>query len=156
MARTTFERDKDLKRTILIVDDESINREILGFIVSHEYDVLYAENGKEALNLIHNDSFSISLILLDLLMPEMDGYEVLKILSKEDRYNHIPVIVLTSEKQAEVKSLELGAVDFITKPYDTPEVIMARISRSIELAESMQIIQATERDYLTGLFTRDY
>ena len=156
MARTTFERDKDLKRTILIVDDESINREILGFIVSHEYDVLYAENGKEALDLIHNDSFSISLILLDLLMPEMDGYEVLKILSKEDRYNHIPVIVLTAEKQAEVKSLELGAVDFITKPYDTPEVIMARISRSIELAESMQIIQATERDYLTGLFTRDY
>lgn len=156
MAKTTFERDKDLRRTVLIVDDESINREILGFMISQDYDVLYAENGKEALDLIHNDSFSISLILLDLLMPEMDGFEVLSILSKEERYKYIPVIVLTSEKEAEIKSLELGAVDFITKPYDTPELVLARIGRSIELAESMQIIQATERDYLTGLFTRDY
>ena len=156
MPRTTFERDKDLKRTILIVDDESINREILGFIIGQDYEVLYAENGKEALDLIHNDSFSISLILLDLLMPEMDGYELLHILSQEDKYKYIPVIVLTSEKEAEIKSLELGAVDFIPKPYDTPEVIMARIERSIELAESMQIIQATERDFLTGLFTKDY
>lgn len=87
------------ERTILIVDDEEINREILGNIIQSEYKVIYAENGKEALEIIQSDASAISLVLLDLLMPVMDGNEVLKAMKEEGLITDIPVIVLTSEKQ---------------------------------------------------------
>ena len=82
---------------ILIVDDEAINREILGTIIQSEYKVVYAENGKEALEKIHSMGTAISLVLLDLLMPVMDGNEVLKVMNEEGIITDIPVIVLTSE-----------------------------------------------------------
>ncbi|MBR4760396.1 MAG: EAL domain-containing protein [Lachnospiraceae bacterium] len=144
------------KKLILVVDDESINRQMLGYIVSSEYEVVYAENGVDALEKIHTFHDTLSMILLDLLMPGMDGFELLEILKSDESLRQIPVIVLTSEKAAEVKSLKLGAADFITKPYDMPEVILARIGRIIELAEDRMIIRHTERDELTGLYTKDY
>ena len=118
------------ERTILIVDDEAINREILGNIVQSEYKVIYAENGKEALDKIHSEGAAISLVLLDLLMPVMDGNAVLKAMNDEGIITDIPVIVLTSEKSSEIESLKLGAADFLTKPYDLPEVILARVRHS--------------------------
>ncbi|MBO5562075.1 MAG: response regulator, partial [Firmicutes bacterium] len=71
-------REKNIKRKVLVVDDEVVNRRLLGFIISRDYDVIYAENGVQALELIKENERTLSLILLDLLMPEMDGYEVLK------------------------------------------------------------------------------
>ncbi len=153
MGQNALIRNVDLKRRILIVDDEAINRKILGHIVSRQYDVLYAENGKEALEIVREQGSMISLVLLDLLMPVMDGFELLGILHKDPEYKRIPVIVLTSDKSAEVRSLQLGAADFIPKPYDLPDVILARIRRSIELAEDNRLLKATETDALTGLFT---
>ena len=144
------------ERTILIVDDEAINREILGNIIQSEYKVIYAENGKEALDIIHSDGASISLILLDLLMPVMDGNEVLKSMNEEGIITDIPVIVLTSEKSSEIESLKLGAADFLTKPYDLPEVILARVRHSIQLFENSKIIHATEFDKLTLLYSPDF
>ena len=143
-------------RKVLVVDDELINRRILGNILEKEYEVLYAENGKQALDLVRNNEGLISLILLDLLMPEMDGYELLDVLRNDAGLKQIPVIVLTSERDAEVRILQLGAVDFIPKPYDRPEVIMARVKRSIELYEDRNLIDATQTDTLTGLFNRDF
>ncbi len=102
--------------------------------MSSEYEVLYTENGPQALEMIKENERQLSLILLDLLMPEMDGYELLEIIKADSALRRIPVIVLTSETSAEVKSLQLGASGFITKPYDMPEVILARVRRSIELA----------------------
>ncbi len=99
---------------------------------------------------------SISLVILDLHMPEMDGYSLLEIIRADGELRRIPVIVLTSEKEAEVKSLQLGAADFIKKPYEVPEVIRARVGRSIELAEDSVIIHETERDALTGLFNKEF
>lgn len=152
----TSGREKHIRRKVLVVDDELINRTLLGFIVSRDYDVIYAENGIQALELIKENERLLSLILLDLLMPEMDGYELLEILRSDPVLRRIPVIVLTSEKSAEVKSLQLGAADFIPKPYDMPEVILARVRRSIELAEDNIIIHETETDALTGLYTKQF
>lgn len=149
-------RGKNIHRKVLIVDDEMVNRSLLGFIVSRDYDVIYAENGAQALELIKENEKTLSLIMLDLLMPEMDGYELLKLLHSDPELRRIPVIVLTSEKSAEVQSLQLGAADFIPKPYDMPEVILARVRRSIELAEDNIIINETERDSLTGLYTKSF
>ena len=145
-----------LKRTVLVVDDELINRELLGAILSRTYDVIYAENGRKAIDIVRKIPGRISLVLLDLLMPEVNGYEVLKAMQADLKLRKIPVIVLTSEKDAEVESLQLGAADFIPKPYNMPEVIMARVQRSIELAEDSDIILATETDRLTGLYNKEF
>ena len=145
-----------LRRHILIVDDEMINREILGGLLSTEYEVHFAENGEEALRILRGREHIYSLILLDLLMPVMDGFTLIDIIKNDEKLRAIPVIVMTSETDAEVKSIKLGAADFITKPYDMPEVILARCERIIELQEDKSLIHAAERDHLTGLYTKDF
>ncbi|MBQ1897409.1 MAG: EAL domain-containing protein [Lachnospiraceae bacterium] len=144
------------KRHILVADDEFINRELLENILSDEYDVLKAEDGEMAYEMIRQNRNTLSLILLDLIMPKMTGLELLSRISDEPDLKGIPVIVLTSDHDSEVESLRNGAYDFIPKPYPQPDVIKARVSRSIELAENRQIISATERDELTGLYTIEY
>ena len=145
------------KRKILVVDDEFVNRSILGNMLENDFELLYASNGKEALDIIRSEYKTLSIILLDLLMPEMDGYQLLEILSNdENNYKNIPVIILTSEKSAEIKSLQLGAVDFIPKPYDIPEVIKERIRRSIKLAEENKLITAVENDSVTSLYNKEF
>ena len=146
----------EYKRHVMIVDDEEINRLMLGNILENEYEVVYANNGQEAWDLLNGDEKDISLLLLDLLMPVMDGFELITKLKEDDELKRIPVIVMTSEKEAEVKSIKLGASDFITKPYDMPEVILARCERIIKLSEETRLIRSTEKDAVTGLFTRDY
>ena len=151
-----LERKKGLRRSILIVDDDYIAREMLGKMLNDQYEISYAENGVIALEIIRRDKLKLSLVILDLHMPEMDGYSLLKLLRSDNELRRIPVIVLTSEKGAEVESLKLGAADFIAKPFDMPEVICARVSHSIELAEDSVIIHETERDELTGLFHKEF
>ena len=146
----------DGKRHILVADDEMINREMLENIIGDEYDVLMAEDGEMAYDLIRQNRNTLSLILLDLKMPKLTGLELLPKLKEDPDLKGIPVIVLTSDQASEVESLNKGAADFIPKPYPQPDVIKARISRSIELAEDRQIIGATERDELTGLYNSEY
>lgn len=148
--------NKLFEQKVLIVDDEEINREILGNIIESEYKVDFAKDGKEALEKIHDKSNGISLVLLDILMPELSGFDVLKQLQVEGLLSEIPVIVLTSEKDSEIESLKLGAADFLTKPYDRPEVILARVRHSMELFENSRIITATEFDKLTGLYSPEF
>ena len=144
------------EHTVLIVDDEAINRELLGNILEKEYRVVFASNGKEALEIIHRDKDILSLVLLDLLMPELSGFDVLKDLKEDGLITELPVVVLTSEKSSEIESLRLGAADFLTKPYDLPEVILARVSHSIQLFENSKLIHATEFDKLTLLYSPDF
>ena len=151
-----LERKQGLHRTVLIVDDESIEREMLGAMLNDLYDVIYAPNGMIALNIIKKIKSALSLILLDLHIPKLDGYGLLKILRSNNELCRIPVIVLTSEKEAEVKCLQLGAADFISKPYEAPDVIRARVKHSIELAEDRIILLDTERDELTGLLNKEF
>ncbi len=151
-----LERKKGLHRRVLIVDDEFIEREMLGNMLCDLYEVTYAGDGEIALEIIRRDMQMISLVILDLHMPGLDGYSLLKIIRSDSELRRIPVIVLTSEKGAEVKSLQLGAADFISKPYEAPDVIRARVGHSIELAEDSIIIHETERDSLTGLFNKEF
>ena len=144
------------RRTVMVVDDEVVNRMLLGDILSSEYKVIYAENGRQALEQMQAHRQTLSLVLLDLLMPEMDGYAVLKKMHGDSLLSKIPVIVLTSEKSAEIESLQIGAADFLTKPYGLPELILARVRHSIRLAEAIKTIQVTETDSLTGLYTREF
>jgi diguanylate cyclase (GGDEF)-like protein len=151
-----LERKKGLHRKVLIVDDEFIEREMLGAMLNDLYEIGYAGNGREALDMISSEKATLSLIILDLHMPELDGYSVLEAIRADNEMRRIPVIVLTSEKEAEVKSLQLGAADFITKPYEMPDVVRARVQHAIELAEDTVIIHETERDELTGLFHKEF
>ena len=144
------------ERKVLIVDDEEINREILGNIIESKYKVDFAKDGKEALEKINDRASGISLVLLDIIMPEFSGFDVLARMKKEGTLSEIPVIVLTSEKDSEIESLRFGAADFLTKPYDSPEVILARVRHSIELFENSRIINATEFDKLTTLYTPEF
>lgn len=146
----------NIKRTVLVVDDEEINRVILGGILEDHYNVLFAENGEEALEIMEAQGPLISLVLLDLMMPVMDGFEVIELMRVNVILKEIPIIVLTSEESAEIESLQKGAADFIKKPYDMPEKILARVKRIIALYENKKLIQSTERDELTGLLTRSY
>ena len=141
-----------LRRQVLVVEDQELNRDILGMILEDHYDVLYAENGAEALDIIREHPDSLSLVLLDLMMPVMDGFEVLARMRADEQLRRIPVIVLTAEKDAELRALQLGAADFITKPFDIHEIILARVARIIELSEGRRLIRAAERDPLTGLY----
>ncbi len=142
--------------TILVVDDEAVNREMLGAILAEDYKIIYASNGTEALEIIKKQGNLISLVLLDLLMPGLSGFDVLEAMKSKGLLSKIPVIVLTSEKSAEIKSLQLGAADFLTKPYDSPKVILARVSHAIELFEDSRLINATEFDKLTSLYSPDF
>ena len=144
------------KRLVLVVDDEAINREMLGFMLADDYDVIYAADGIEALNTVRENREILSIVLLDLMMPGMNGIELLTRLKQDPDVSNIPVIVMTSDQDAEVESLSLGAIDFIPKPYPKSDVVRARVLRTIELSEDRQIISSTERDPLTGLYNRDY
>ena len=154
--RTRFNRTLDIRRTILIADDEMINRQILIHNLGRFYDTIEAATGRETLEKIREHRADLSLIMLDLNMPDGTGYDVLREMQEDVEIKRIPVIVLTSEAQAEIESLQLGAVDFLEKGKDMPEVVVARVKRSIELAEDTMIIRSTEDDELTGLYNRKY
>ena len=151
-------KSKQLTRPqlVLIVDDQEINREVLGMILEDGYELIYACDGREAMEKIKTYADSLSVVLLDLIMPEMDGFEVLKAIREDEFLNRIPVIVLTAEKDAELRALQMGAADFITKPFDMHEVILARVSRIIELSEGRQLISAAEHDRLTMLYSKNF
>ena len=144
------------RQLVLVVDDQEINRDALGIILEDDYDVLYAANGKEALALIREHQEELAIILLDLMMPVMNGFEVMEVMRSDPALSSIPVIVLTADKSAELQALEMGAYDFITKPFDVHEVILARVRRITELVDGRQLINAAETDRLTGLYTRSF
>lgn len=144
------------KRRVLIAEDELVNREMLSNILKNDFEILTAADGREALRIIEDNIAALSLVLLDLNMPVMSGQEVLRQLKSDQRYKNLPVIVLTADHDAEVESLMLGAVDFIPKPYPEVRVIFARVIRTIELFEDRELIRATERDTVTGLYNKEY
>lgn len=145
-----------VKRHLLIVDDEAINREILEIGLSGGYDLIFSADGYEALEQMHAHKDNLALTLLDLLMPRLSGIEVLKAMKNDDELREIPVIVMTADQEAELECMNLGAMDFIPKPYPKWEIVRARVNKCIELSEDRDIIRATERDSLSSLFNADY
>lgn len=147
---------KNRKKPVLIVEDDFVNRELLNAYLQQDYEILCAETAEEALRIIHGNSETLSLVLLDLNLPGMKGLDLLREIKKDIDLSRIPVIVLTSDTESEVDSLNAGASDFIPKPYPRHEIILARVRRSIELSENKDLIRWTERDQLTGLYNREY
>ena len=145
----------ELKKTILIVDDEEINREIMSAILENDFNVLQADDGRLALDMLSKGEQKIDLVLLDIFMP-MDGREVLKIRQQDPSLKKIPFIVCTSDKDIEEECFHLGVNDFIKKPYENPDIIVARIKRMIELYEDRSILKDVERDKLTSLLNREF
>lgn len=123
-----------IKRTILIVDDMEINRAILCEMFYKEYDVLEASNGKEALNCIFEKQTQIDIVLLDIVMPELDGFGVLKELHVQGLLEHIPVIMITAENSENVmkKGYALGVADIINKPFN-PDIVRRRVKNILAL-----------------------
>ena len=99
-------RTKGLHRTVLIVDDELIEREMLGAILCDYYEIIYTDNGESALEIIKREKLTLSLVLLDLHIPKLDGFSLLKIIRSDSELWRIPVIMLTAEKEAEVSANE--------------------------------------------------
>jgi len=119
---------------ILIVDDDLNNLQVLSdTLMTQGYDVLGARSGAKALDFIENDP--PDLVLLDVRMPEMDGYEVCKRLKADRRYAHLPVIFLSALQASEdrVRGFEAGGVDFISKPFQREEVLV-RVNTHITLS----------------------
>ncbi len=118
--------------TILIVEDSAINRKILRGILESDYEIVEAENGEVALNILREGK-KIDFIILDLMMPVMDGLEFLKAIKQDERFDNIPLIVNShaDDQENEFKALELGADDFIAKPYN-PKVAKRRIANLID------------------------
>lgn len=121
-------------KKILIVDDAEMNRMMLSEILKKEYQIIEAENGKEAVAALNDFDTEIDLVLLDIVMPEMDGIEVLKIMKKNGWLSGIPVIMISSEMNSDIihKAYELGANDFITRPFDV-YVVQKRCRNMIDL-----------------------
>lgn len=145
------------QKQILIVEDNQLNREILREILSVEYRVLEAANGQEAFDILANHKEEISLILLDVVMPVMDGYTFLDILKEDDELSLIPVIVTTqsNSENDEISALEHGATDFVPKPYRS-RVIIHRVASIIKLRETAAIINQLQYDRLTGLYSKEF
>ena len=133
-----------------------MNREIMGDLLQDEYDLLYASDGVEALEVLRSHKDDIDLVLLDLQMPNMNGREVIAQMQIDEELMSIPVIFLTVDQAAELDCLRSGAMDFIPKPYPDIEIVRARIEKCIELSEDRELIRYTERDKLTGLLNKDY
>lgn len=145
------------KRTILIVDDERVNRRILMKLLQDEYSTMEAENGKQAIEMLERHAGEISAVVLDIVMPVMDGYAVLEAMQKNAELSRIPVIV-SSQKESdadEIKALSIGAQDFIAKPYKV-EIVRRRLGNMIKLRETAALINRAERDDLTGLYNKQF
>ena len=144
------------RRRILVVEDEFINQEILKSLIGEAYEVVPAYTGAEAMELVRTQHETLSLILLDLNLPDIQGLELLRRIREDAAFSRLPVIVMTADSEAEVESLTLGAIDFIPKPYPQQKVILARVRRTIELSEDRDILRWTERDHLTGLYNKEF
>ena len=145
------------KRKVLVIEDNEINREILTDMLSEYYTVLQAENGQQGLDVLESYGRKISLILLDIQMPVMNGYDFLRAIRQRPHFSAIPIIVTTSADSIsdEVLCLEIGASDFVTKPYN-PDIILKRIESMIRLSESSAMLNKIEYDALTSLYSREF
>jgi phosphoserine phosphatase RsbU/P len=127
--------------TVLVVDDAPENIDLLGGVLNQDYQIKVALNGEKALKIARSEA-PPDIILLDIIMPDMDGYEVCRRLKTDPKTRDIPIIFVTakSDESDETKGLEIGAVDYITKPF-SPPIVRARIKTHLALKNSLKELQ---------------
>lgn len=146
-----MKNQSEKKPLLLIVDDVQKNLQILGTLLKEDYQINLATNGKMAVEMVKKNL--PDLILLDIMMPEMDGFETCMELKKQNEFKDIPIIFLTARSNPEdiVKGFEMGAVDYITKPFNSLE-LKVRIKNHIDLRQKTLMLQSlSERDGLTRI-----
>ena len=142
--KTIFKKEKiQNKPRILIVDDSEFNRAILKEILEGTYEIIEADGGKEALHKIDEYGMEISLVLLDIIMPEKDGFEVLKYMEEERLISDIPVIIISSEDSANYirRAYEMGVSDYINRPFDA-NIVYQRVSNTVKLYAKQRRLMA--------------
>lgn len=124
----------ELKNKILIVDDKGINRYMLGAIFGDDYCVIEAPGGQEAIDIIESESDEIAVVLLDIIMPKIDGFGVLEYMKDKGYLDDLPVIIVTddSSEETSVRAFEYNVSDIVIKPYE-PHIIKRRVQNTIEL-----------------------
>ncbi len=139
--------EKHQKKNMLIVDDIQLNRLILAELFSHDYHVIEAENGIAALDAINRYGDTLSVILLDLVMPIMDGFGVLEHLTESKQMESIPVILITGEHDEEkvLQGYAMGVADLIKKPFN-PDIVARRVSNVVKLFASKQELEQKLRE----------
>lgn len=146
--KTIFKKEKiQNKPRILIVDDSEFNRAILKEILEETYEIIEADGGNEALHKIDEYGMKNSLVLLDIIMPEKDGFEVLKYMEEERLISDIPVIIISSEDSANYirRAYEMGVSDYINRPFDA-NIVYQRVSNTVKLyAKQRRLIAMVTR-----------
>ena len=140
-----------MRSKVLIVDDLEMNREMLAAILEKEYPILEADSGKNAITMIQEHQDEIAVVLLDLVMPEMDGFAVLEVMKDHSWLKTIPVLVITAESKAGVESkcFEMGVSDFIKKPFDNA-IVRNRVKNIVDLfAYKNQLEEKVEKQTAT-------
>ena len=156
LEETGIQIEPEKKQTILIIDDENSNIIALNAILQPEFAVLAAKNGKAGLNAAKKHVPDI--ILLDIIMPEIDGFEIITELKKSEKTKNIPVIFISglTNPEDEEKGLRLGAADYISKPF-SPAIVKLRIKNQIKILNQMRLIlKLSMTDRLTGLPNRRF
>ena len=142
--KTIFKKEKiQNKSKILIVDDSEFNRAILKEILEETYEIIEADGGNEALHKIDEYGMKISLVLLDIIMPEKDGFDVLKYMEEERLISDIPVIIISSEDSANYirRAYEMGVSDYINRPFDA-NIVYQRVSNTVKLYAKQRRLMA--------------
>lgn len=140
---------------VLIVDDERVNIKVLVDLLKPQYKIMVAANGVQALKAARS-VYKPDLILLDIMMPEMNGYEFCRQLKKNQSTSDIPIIFITamSQEDNETKAFDLGAVDYITKPI-RPAIVLARVKTHLDLKKQRDVLSdLSSKDGLTGIANR--
>lgn len=142
------------KLKILIVDDSELNRELLAGMLGDEYEIYQVENGKKAIDILEENREQFKLVLLDINMPVMDGYEVLSIMKRRKWLDKLPVIVISAEISGESvkKAYELGASDYFVRPFNVA-IVLRRVRNTITLYDN---ISSNLKDVVTMLSTIFY
>lgn len=142
--KTIFKKEKiQNKPKILIVDNSEFNRAILKEILEETYEIIEADGGNEALQKIDEYGMKISLVLLDIIMPEKDGFDVLKYMEEERLISDIPVIIISSEDSANYirRAYEMGVSDYINRPFDA-NIVYQRVSNTVKLYAKQRRLMA--------------
>ena len=137
--RQAIDNNRSEEETILIVDDVKLNRAILRSIFKDRYRILEAENGREALELLEQEAYHVDIILLDLVMPEMDGLQFLTIIQQIPELEHIPVVIITADDTTEqqIDTMRMGADEYIIKPF-IPEIVTRRVENVLNSSRSLR------------------
>ena len=133
-----------MKPKILIVDDSDLNRDLLSSMLEDQYDIVEAANGIQAIQVLEKQCHELSLMLLDLMMPECDGYQVLGYMNRRHWIDDLPVIVISSETGHDFvsRAYDLGATDFISRPFDS-YIVKRRVKNTIALYDKQRKLAAT-------------